>query len=889
MNNISFANPWLLFIALPLVAAVVVPFAIAVRRDNINAHNIASLVLHLVICACVSLAFAGMTFERVITETNVYVLADISYSSDNNLDEVQENVRKIAQKLPKNSKMGVICFGRNYQILSNLGDPVPDVRNATDVDRSATDIGSALRFAGNLFESDVIKRIIIITDGAETVSSNSIVRVVGTLQDNGVYVDAVYLDDNISPDTKELQIDGVESTPSTYLDKEEEVGVLIRANCGEGEDARINAFVSLVQGEETLERRAVSLYNGLNTVTMKLPTDEVGTFRYEVRVAAVNAGDDKSAYNNNYYFTQTVSAEKRVLFIGGSADDLSAGQSIYGTEGVTYIANPAAVPLSVEDMCVYDEIALSNFDVRTIVGANMFMTSLTTLVNDYGKTLTTYGNTFVQEETWENGVTPLTQLSDLMPVKIGNNDTDTRLVAIVLDISISMNFMGRFTVAKNTAIEFLKILNPTDTVMVIGFSGGVTELLPPTPLTVPSVIIDRINACQAENATNLSAALRHTDALMPSRFHDKQVIIISDGLNPESDNAAAREIAHSMSERNIAVSAIGIYPDSDGDALLRSIVNNKFATGRAFYKAINHESEIDVTLDSINEETRKIKIEGERYEVKIQRPEEKVLEGVSSLTGVRGFWYNSAKSTAKTVLTATYFRDRITSFDVPLYAYWQSGKGKVVSFTSDIASEWTFMFDAGDGGKFYGNIPTATLPDEKIASPFIATVENDGGVATVKVAASSSLKNTTDFTVTVEGPDGRVSVKSLAFNSGVYMANFNVDRPGRYALSFVYRDGDISYTADAEFSVPYYAEYDAFTSYSKSYLYRLVTEYGGILDPDEVATIENSYSAYTTFVFSFTLPLMVLCAALFIIEIIIRQLKWKDVTSFFRGLFGRRA
>lgn len=891
MNSISFVNPYLLFLLLPLVAIVVVPFAIAVRRDNVNAHNITSLVIQLIMCVTITLAFAGMTFERVITETNVYVLADISYSADDNLDKVQENVKKISQKLPRNSKMGVICFGRNYKLLSGLGDPVPDVRKADGVDRSATDIASALRYAGNLFEDDVIKRIIIITDGAETVTTNNIVRVVSSLQDSGVYVDAVYMDNNIKAETKEVQIDGADCSPATYLNKEEEVSVLVRANCGEEEGARIDGYVTLLKDGAILERRTVSFYSGLNSVILPLSTDTAGTFRYELRVDAVAETDDTSGYNNVYSFSQTVSAERRVLVIGGAADDATAAQAIYGTDNVTYITDPTRVPITVEELCVYDEIVLSNFDVRRVTGATMFMKSLSTLVDDYGKTLATYGNTYVQEDDGENGETPLTILADLLPVKIGNNDTDKRLVAIVLDISISMNFNSRFAVAKNTAIEFLKVLNPTDTVMVVGFSGGVTELLPPTPLTVPGVIIDRINKCSAENGTNLSAALTHTYNLMPSNFHDKQVVIISDGMNPQSDEAGTKEIARKMSSENIAVSAIGIYPDDYGNGLLRKIVfdENPNATERSFYKVIEHESEIDITLKDLNEETRQIRIEGERYTVKIRSENDKSVEGVSALNPVWGFWYNSAKSTANTVLTATYFRDRVQSFDVPLYAYWQSGKGKVYSFTSDISGDWTFGFIAGDGRKFYENIAGASLPSERIVSPFIVDVEEDGGTATVLVNASSSLQNIPNFTITVTDPRGLVTSDVLSFNSSAYMTQFNVDVPGTYAVHLEYSNGNKAYTADTEFSVPYYAEYDAFAAYSKSLLYRLITEYGDIINPDEVSALENSSSAYLSYVLDLTLPLMVLCALLFVAEIIIRQLRWKDVTSFFKGLFGRRS
>ena len=49
MNSISFVNVYLLFIALPLAALLTVPFVLAVKRDNLNGHNIASFVLHILI------------------------------------------------------------------------------------------------------------------------------------------------------------------------------------------------------------------------------------------------------------------------------------------------------------------------------------------------------------------------------------------------------------------------------------------------------------------------------------------------------------------------------------------------------------------------------------------------------------------------------------------------------------------------------------------------------------------------------------------------------------------------------------------------------------------------------------------------------------------------
>jgi len=895
MSNINFDNPLLLLVLLPLLAVVAVPFFIAVRKDNVNLHNVLSLVLHVVICVCVSLAISGMSYEKVITETNVYVLADVSYSAEHSLDEVQESVNKIAEKLPKNSKMSVICFGRNYQMISDLGDGVPNIASADKVDRSATDIASVLRYAGNIFDEGVIKRIIVVTDGAETISSNNIVKVVGSLSERGILVDAVYIDDNIPDDVREIQIDAVDAVSSTYLGKEEEARVLLRVNAGAAvngsEAARVNAYVSLFGDGTLVARKAVSLYDGLNTVSIPLSTSSTGIIKYEVKVEPESEGADYSSYNNSYAFTQRITDERNVLFLGGSARDISAGRTIYGEKDVTYIDNPSAVPLGIEDMCEYDEIVLCNFDVRTIPACDMFLSSLAALVDDYGKTLTTYGNTFIQEDDPAQENTPLKKLEELLPVRIGNFNQDKRLIAIVLDVSLSMGFNGRFAVAQKAAVELIKSLNTTDTVMVVGFSGVIDELLPPTALTATKVIVERINEATVQNGTNLSAALTHTYELMPRRYHDRQVIIISDGLDPEKDRASAKSKALEMSKDNICVSALGIFPSANDGSFLNDLVKNSAQKTGSFYKSITHESQAQGVIQSISEETRQIRMEGD-YEVTVQAPDEEVLRGVTSLGNIGGFWYSQAKDTeqTKTVVTAKYFRDRVTSFDVPLYVYWKGGgKGKVVSFLSDISSLWTSEWTEGSSGaRFLENIPSAALPDERITAPFILDISGKGNATLLSVKASASLPKGAEFSATVKAPNGLQYHKLLAFDSDSYLATFTTDSPGTYSVHLEYSYNDLHYESEAEFTIPYYAEYDSFASYSKSYLYRLLGENGKILELDEISVLDLPNAKYTVYTFSFTIILMIICAVLFVIDVIVRQIKWQDIKSFLKGLGRRR-
>ena len=163
MRNISFDNPYLLLIFIPLLLLIVIPFVIAIRKENISKSAVASLVLHIVIAICVTLALAGITYTTVMTETHVWVVADVSYSANRNLDTVDSYIKELEGKLPKNSKMGVICFGKNYETITELGEPIVSVKDS-GVDDSATDISSALEYASTLFGNEAVNRIVLITD-----------------------------------------------------------------------------------------------------------------------------------------------------------------------------------------------------------------------------------------------------------------------------------------------------------------------------------------------------------------------------------------------------------------------------------------------------------------------------------------------------------------------------------------------------------------------------------------------------------------------------------------------------------------------------------------------------------------------------------------------------
>ena len=70
MKNVSFDNPYLLFLFIPIAIAVIVPSIIAMVKGIKTKSVVISMIIHLVIALVATLALAGMESETVIKEND---------------------------------------------------------------------------------------------------------------------------------------------------------------------------------------------------------------------------------------------------------------------------------------------------------------------------------------------------------------------------------------------------------------------------------------------------------------------------------------------------------------------------------------------------------------------------------------------------------------------------------------------------------------------------------------------------------------------------------------------------------------------------------------------------------------------------------------------------
>ncbi len=902
MRNISFDNPWWLLLLIPLALGVIIPYAVAVRRDNKSKSTVASLIIHLIIVLLIGLGVAGTVITSVMTQTQIIVVADVSHSAERSLDDIDTYIAQIQAELPRNSVLGVVCFGKTPVLHTELGEEITSVKG-TAVDGSATDIASALDYAASLFGEDVLKRIVLITDGSETVSEDvsRIVSAVERLVAADIAIDAVYLDSNLPEDVKEIQLTGVDYVGATYINHETTADILIQSSC------EVNATLSVYREGVKLSDRAVVLSRGYNVINYPLPTSEDGVFDYEVRIAAEG---DTSAHNNSYSFSQRISDELRVLMVTSVLGDIEAAGNMFGSaaqidviflpsdirdfnkaaaeykdsESIKILPDVKHIPCSVAELCVYDEFLLSNVDIRDINNVSAFVGSLETVVSQYGKSLVTVGDTKIQNKTDAT----LESLEDMLPVKFGNSAKDSKLFTIVLDVSRSMFQASRLAVAKQAAIHLLTMLDDDDDVIIVTFAGDIVVEQATTKASNRQQIAKKINSLKPQQGTSIGGGLAKAIEMMLAHDHDeKQVMLISDGMNYTAEivkidgrEMTAQEVASYMAANDVSVSTMNPYNnDNNGIKMLKNIASNG---GGEYYYIASEKSLEELIFTQVGDDITESVVNKESV-VHIDAPKDDVMKGVPYLPSVLGYVHSKAKISATTVLTVDYTKANGTVVEVPLYAYWKYGNGQVTSFTGSVSGDWASNWRGAEGSLFLSNIASVNIPEEKKDYPYMMDVRFDGIYSNIEITPAV-LDPYATVDVTVIHPDGREVTERLIFDASRYYYGFRTEALGEYAVKIVYTTETGSFEADTVFHISYSPEYNSFANFDASNLFAAVRHHGRVLE-GEVPSQEDTDAEVTTYRLTFTVPFMIAAVVLYVIDIIVRKIKWADI----KGLFKSRA
>ena len=884
MRNISFDNPYWLLLAIPLAAIILIPYFISVSKDNRTKGWFASLIIHILIVIFVSLSAAGLVHTTVMTRTKVYVLADVSYSSNRNLDQIDEYIKQIEENLPSKSMMGVICFGRDTQILTSAGAEIKSVKEAT-VDDSGTDIAKAIDYTTNLFGEGEIKRIVLITDGFATTSGGSVASAVERAVAKGVKLDAIYLDNNLRDGENEVQISDAEYTAATYLNHDSTLKLLIESSTQS--DVILNLHVKSEEDGEyaKIDTTVLKADVGMNIATFDLPTNVSGVFDYRVEMTATK---DTSTYNNYYNLTQTVAGQRSVLLITEKRSDENEIKKLYGDKAnihsIVISATNTRIPYTIEDLVKYDEIILSNVDIRKIDNIYAFLNSVDLAVSQYGKSLITLGDLSIQNQDDER----LAMLSELLPVNFGNSNKDSKLYTIVIDISRSMyhSLPRQLLIAKEAATKLVSILEDDDYVAFVTLSGDPKVELTPTKVSeCREELYAMIQSVEPTQGTFVGDSLNMAYNLIKGlNFEERQVMLISDGKQYENEPINAVDVAQDMADDGITLSTISVLTHSydynahtDGCRLMKRLAE---IGGGVHYDFLDENKLSELIFADIADNFTDAIVE-KKSKVNIVVTRDDAVDHILYLPDVNGYVNSTPKLDATMVLSVDYQKNSSKTVAVPLYSYREHGNGRVASFTSSLGN-WLKSWSDDDKQQFFDNILASNTPSEYINYPFNVSVEYRGDDSTIQIIPSS-VNPKAKASIRLTRPDGSVLEGEMKFDLNRYFADFATPDEGRYHVEIIYTYGNHSFTSDTYFTLPYSEEYNSFATYDIVNIYDFMRGVGRISEDGDIS-LENDKNEIDTYELNFRIPLLIAAIVLFVVDVVVRKFKWKDI----QGLFAKK-
>ena len=235
---VNFSDPIWLWLALPVAAIVVVGW-MAASRTLPAGRRIASLVIRLVLAACLVLSLAGMRLALPSDRLSVVFLLDASASMlDATSEELVNWARAAVREKPEEDTAGVVVFGGNALVdrLPSTLDELPEPASVPVA--GATDVAAAVRLAAAIFPAGTQQRIVLLSDGNDT--SGEAQDAIAAAAARGIRLDVVTPADESAA---EVLVDALDAPPGARVGETIDLVVRLRSTITTDATLRLLATV----------------------------------------------------------------------------------------------------------------------------------------------------------------------------------------------------------------------------------------------------------------------------------------------------------------------------------------------------------------------------------------------------------------------------------------------------------------------------------------------------------------------------------------------------------------------------------------------------------------------------------------------------------------------
>ena len=767
--GITFETPLALLLLVPALAVTVGLHAASGRRLGATRRRLA-LALRTIVLAALVFALAGFQLVLPVDRLATVFIVDLSDSVGNaGREDALAFLRQSLAEKPDGHVAGIVAFGGEALVERLPSDLTEIDRIASTPVRSATDIGAALRLATALFPDDAQKRIVLLSDGNDTVGAGQAEAALAASQ--GVQVETRQLG---LGEVDEVLVERL-TTPSTAtLGESIEAIAEIRSSLGQSATVRLFADGALVASQP------VELVAGITRVAFEVTPSEPGFHTFRV---VVEAARDTFTQNDRADSNTIVKGEPRTLVLAGN--DVVAAELVAALESQRQLVDsivPEALPTDLAALATYDSVVM--VDVARLRMTDRQLAALQVYVRDLGKGLVMIGG----PESYGAGGYQNTTIEETLPVDMGVRDRQKQpdiALVVVIDQSGSMaachcntfNQGGggiagvqKVDIGKEAILRAAAALTERDELGVVGFNEAAHWVVRTQPLGGIDDLQGQIAGIRPDGQTNIFAGLdQAVESLEDAVATRRHIILLTDGW---SSSGQYDEILDRMDAAGITLSTVGAGGGSN--PFLEQLAQRG---GGRFYAANNPASIPDIFLKETQQVSGQQIVEETFFP--IQTSSSPILRGLEEgLPQLRGYNGTTIKPAAQNVL--------VTARDDPLLAQWQYGLGRSVAWTSDATGRWAKDWVACPCFKrFFSQLVSWTFPGEENGG-IEASFEPSEGQTDLRVESVETDGSPRDFYATsavLVGPDlepREVDLTQVA--PGVYQAPLGELDPGAYAV-----------------------------------------------------------------------------------------------------------
>lgn len=761
--------------------------------DFPSSQILVSLFTRCAIVALLALALSGLTLLRPTSQQFVIVAIDQSLSV---ADEHSQGDEKPQDQRPKKSQVdeyldkalatagssdhkvlflpfasvpGTLSQDRPATLANRPSSSSPlssDNKSLGDLDRNATDLAAAIRSAAGAMPPDYVPRIVMLTDGNQTIG-DVLQAALGTTSvarsKSGVPslipIDTVPLKVR---DDAEVQVAAVEVPAQVREGEPFYVEVVINSN---HED---EGLVEVFRGAHKVLSENRKLKPGENRFRFQQSITGERLAQYTVKIGGLKT--DTLLDNNTESGLVFTTGKPRVLLI--ESDPKLAQQLVWALqqEEIEVDVRPVeGMPDSLADLQNYELLALSNVPATSLSQRQMELAR--TYVQDLGGGFMMLGG----DQSFGLGGYYKTVLEEILPVRSDfEKEKEKPSLGMVLVIDKSGSMGGdKIEMAKEAAKSAAELLGPRDQLGVIAFDGNFYWVSDMQSASNKGRIIDDISRVEAGGGTTMAPAMEEAyTTLLGSTSKLKHVIMLTDGISSPGDFEG---IAQNMASARITCSTVAVGEGCDSK-LLEEIA--RIGQGR-YFEAMDPSS-LPQIFAKETMTASKSAINEQPFVPQVIRPTQTLADiDFETAPFLLGYVVTRPKATCEFILA--------TESGDPLLAWWRYGLGTTVAFTSDAKSRWGAEWLTWPGySKFWAQVIRQSMRKNDVKG-VIVEVKQERRKATVTLdaidPAGKFLNQATTEATIIDPQLGQRKLDLKQTAPGRYVAEFETPMSGAYHLN----------------------------------------------------------------------------------------------------------